>query len=125
MAVEITGKAIGLALGGIDEMLERQDAKAVPARTEPLKSWRDYGRIGMVVVGVGTEMFMPRYARMAQTVGEVGAAFLAKSLSKVLFKETTAATAYVHRRQTSPVSNPAPNPVGRNYFPQESQPLNL
>ena len=64
---------------------------------------------GMVVVGVGTEMFMPRYARMAQTVGEVGAAFLAKSLSKVFFKETapTAPTAtYIGRRQATPVANP-------------------
>lgn len=106
MAVEITGKIIALGLGGLDELLERADAKAVPARTEPLKTWQDFGRIGMVVVGIGTEMFMPKYARMAETVGEVGVAFLGKSLSKVLFKETTAAT-YVHRRTEAPASRPA------------------
>lgn len=126
MAVEVIGKVVGAGLGGLDEVLERADAKAVPARTEPFKTWRDYGRIGMVVAGLGGEIFMPRYTRVAQAVGEVGVAFLVKSLSKALIKETvpTAAT-YIHRRQAAPVTNVAPNPVGRGYFPQESQPLNL
>ena len=117
--MELEGKAIGILLGGVDEFLERSDKKAVPARTEPLKNWKDYGRIGMTAFGLGLEAFMPKYARWGKTLGEVGLAFLTKSVSKVIIKETTAAApavTYIGRREGVPVSHSAP--VSRSYQPE-------
>ena len=55
MRIIPTHVIVGLGAGAIDEVLERQDTKN--ARTEPFKTWTDWGRVGLLLLGYMGQSF--------------------------------------------------------------------
>lgn len=85
--LNLTRMAIAIGVGAIDEVLERQDAKA--GRTATFRTWRDYGRIGLPVIGIAAQLMMPKYAGIGETVAVASLPLLTKSVAAMAMKSTT------------------------------------
>lgn len=51
MRIEPIKVLVGVGAGGVDELLEWLDSRGETPRTEPFKTWTDWGRIGLTLVG--------------------------------------------------------------------------
>jgi hypothetical protein len=85
--LNLTRMAIAIGVGAIDEVLERQDTSA--GRTGAFRTWRDYGRIGLPVIGIAAQLMMPKYAGIGETVAVASLPLLTKSIAAVAMKKTT------------------------------------
>lgn len=90
MAFDIGKLVIPVAVGAVDEFLERDDAKK--AAKPAFQTKKDLGRLIMVGGGYALELFMPRYAGLGGNLIQSATPLLVKSLSHVLFKTGTAAS---------------------------------
>lgn len=101
-----------MAAGGLDEMLERNDAKATPVRTGNFKTYSDYGRVGSVVGGIGLQIAMPKYADIGEGLMLGGLSLLTKSVVKAVAPVTAAGmprfapARYAPARQVGQVTKP-------------------
>ena len=114
MRIDIGNIIVGVGAGVVDEVLEWQDEKA--GRTEPLKTWTDWGRIGLCAIGyLGQALnFFPRItAPLAQS--EVTLA--TKSVSAII-RQKVGTTAAMVSRPRSPASPSPSGRVGRSYQPE-------
>ncbi len=94
LKLNYAGIVTGVVVGAADEALERMDAKAVPPRTEALKSYRDYFRIGATVLGLAAGFISPKYRAYGDDLAIAALPLLVKSVSKVVMAETTASRVY-------------------------------
>ncbi len=85
--LNLTRMAIAVGVGAIDEVLERQDTKA--GRTGNFKTWKDYGRIALPVLGIAAQLMMPKYAGIGETVAVASLPLLTKSVASMAMKSTT------------------------------------
>ena len=93
-------------------MLQDQDAEA--GRSEPFKTWSDYGRIIGAVGGTAIQMFMPRYSRLAEAITLPATAMLVQSVWKYA-AGTSARVQYTPVRRSTPQSVPAGLPAAQRY----------
>jgi hypothetical protein len=71
----------GIAYGVIDKVLKDQDATATPApRTDPIKCWSGYFRIGTAIVSGVVQAAMPKYKEFAAPITGASFAFLTQSV---------------------------------------------
>ncbi len=87
MAINVQGLLTGGAVGVADVGLEYWDTKS--ARTGSFKTATDLGRLGMVVGGLALAQFMPRYARLGETVAIAAMPLLVKSVAKAVAPSLT------------------------------------
>lgn len=106
LRINITKMAVAAGVGGLDEFLEMQDASATTPRTGFFKTWRDYGRIGMVGIGLAAQAFMPKYAALGETIAVAATPLLMKSIIKMVRKVEYAQPAAVRQLQYRPISRP-------------------
>lgn len=106
---------VSVGVGVADEILEVMDEKS--GRTGSFKTFRDYGRIAMPVVGYGLQLFMPRYANLGEALALSSTPLLVKSISRVIRGGTSAA-----RRVSNPIVNGiSAGPVSRRVATMGSQ----
>lgn len=55
MRINTTHVIVGGLAGAVDVVLERQDAQN--ARVEPFKTWTDWGRVGLLLLGYAGQSF--------------------------------------------------------------------
>lgn len=99
--ISMTKVAISVGVGAVDEILEVWDEKS--GRTGSFKTFRDYGRIAMPVVGYGLQLFMPRYANLGETLAVASTPLLVKSIARIVRGGTSAA-----RQVSTPIVNRIP-----------------
>jgi hypothetical protein len=98
-----TGKLITAAgVGVVDEVLEYWDAHSTPARTESFRTATDIGRLLMVGVGLGAQIFMPRYAALGETLATAATPLLVKSIAKPVKKSLKIEEALAVPRRVAP-----------------------
>jgi len=118
MAADWMKVGIAGAYGAVDKVLQDQDIEA--GRAEPFKTWSDYGRIAGAVGGLAIQMWMPRYARMAEAVSLPATAMLVQSVWRYAAgMGTTSSVNYVPVRKSAPVRPAAqryPAPAYQNEF---------
>ena len=110
----------GIAYGVIDKVLKDQDATATPApRTDPIKCWSGYFRIGTAILAAGIEAGMPKYGDYAKPI--TGAAFAMATQSIWAYANAHSGTqnrvTYVPTRTGAPA--PARRVMGVPGFAQE------
>lgn len=106
LKINITKMAVAAGVGGLDEFLEIQDAQASVPRTGFFKTWRDYGRIGMVGLGLATQAFLPKYANLGETIAVAATPLLMKSVIKQVRGVAYSQPAAVRQLQYRPISRP-------------------
>ena len=122
MAIDMTKTLTSVAVGVVDEVLERNDK--TNNRIENFKKWSDIGRLGLAAIGYGIQVFMPRYERIGEGLALSSTPLLVKTVSHVVAKPAAAQVgdiAFVPRRQmapAAPVGVPVGAPVGRSYQPE-------
>lgn len=104
MAINFQHVAVSGAVGVLDEALERMDAKA--GRVGNFKTYRDYARIGLPVLGLAAGYLSPKWAALGDTVATASIPLLVKSVAQVVVPAGTAT-------MVSRVSRPAVSPVSR------------
>lgn len=107
--LNLTRMAIAIGVGAIDEVLERQDARA--GRTGNFKTWKDYGRVALPVLGIAAQLFMPKYGGIGETVAVASLPLLTKSIASTAMKSTTstrAGRAYPRLAPSSPFGARSP-----------------
>lgn len=115
MRIELTHVLVGVGVGGLDEVLERQDADN--GRTETIKKWSTWSRAGLVALGfLGQAMdIMPREAA---AVAQSELPLLTKTaLAEVWKKKVVASGANRFLGTPAPVGTPASR-IGRSYQPE-------
>ena len=83
--LNVTRIAIAAGVGAVDEMLERNDAKAA---REGTKSWAFMYRVAAVAAGFGLQMFMPKYGAIGETAAISATPLLVKSIAKIAMAPT-------------------------------------
>jgi hypothetical protein len=84
--LNVTRIAIAAGIGAVDEMLERNDAKAV---REGTKSWAFMYRVAAVAAGFGLQMFMnKRFGAFGETAAISATPLLVKSIAKIAMAPT-------------------------------------
>ena len=78
--LNVTRIAIAAGVGVVDELLERQDVKAV--RTGA-KGWSFMYRVAAVAGGFGLQMFMPKYGGIGETVALSATPLMVKSIASL------------------------------------------
>ena len=125
MAIDIGRSLTSAAVGLADEVMEWWDENE--GRTESFKTAKDIGRLVIAGVGYGLQVFMPRQARLGETLALSATPLLVKSIAKPVrasFKKGAATeAAYTPRRRANaPVPAPAGTPVNasvhRSYAPE-------
>jgi len=72
---------VGVAAGGVDEVLEELDVRAV--RTEPFKNWTDWGRVAMTAIGYVGQGFN-LFPRITAPLAQSSVTLLTKSIGRVV-----------------------------------------
>ena len=103
----------GILYGIVDKVLKDQDATATPApRTDPIKSWSGYFRIGSALVSGVVQATMPKYKDLAAPITGASFAFLTQSVwAYANARGAGARVTYVPTRTGAPARRVA-GPVG-------------
>ena len=78
MAVNLTSALTAVAVGAVDTVLEKQDADN--GRTETMKQWHTWGRVGMVLLGYLQPILLPRIPIPGDTLVVAGLPLLTKTV---------------------------------------------
>lgn len=111
--------ATSIGVGVVDEGLQYADTKAL--RTGSFKTWQDWGRIGLAVIGYLGPSFMPKYSKTLDTIALASTPLVVKTLAVPLkaslgIAGPVGAPTWVPTRVPTRVPSTA-RPVGRNYYP--------
>lgn len=127
MPIDVVRSLTSAGVGVLDEGLEWWDDKA--GRTESFRTARDLGRLAIAGLGYGLQVFMPRQARLGETLALSATPLLTKSIARPV-RSAVASRAgeqafRPRRRAPTPAGNPpapppppAGRPVGRSYYPE-------
>ncbi len=90
--INLMNLGIAAGVGAVDEALEYFDASAEVPRTGHFKTYRDYARIAMPVVGVALQMWKPRgkLGDLGEAVSMASTPLLTKSIIKMARKSAYA-----------------------------------
>jgi hypothetical protein len=101
---------VGVAIGFGAADKAAQNSDATNGRVGSFKTYSDYLRIAGAVGGIGIQMFMPKYAKIAEAIALPAVAFLTQSVwDYAKAGSTTRAVTYTPVRRNAPVSRyPAP-----------------
>lgn len=102
MRIQLTNVVLGVGAGILDDVLENDDA--AKGRTEPLKGWADWARIGLAGVGYLGQMFN-FFPAVSQPLAQSEVTLVTKSVAKYVRSRTGVASASPTRRE---VAAPAP-----------------
>lgn len=110
MPIDVVRSLTSAGVGVLDEGMEWWDEKA--GRTEPFRTARDLGRLAITGLGYGLQVFMPRQARLGETLALSGTPLLVKSVAKPV-RSAMASRAgeqafRPRRRAGTPAGNPPP-----------------
>ncbi len=124
------GKVVtSVGVGVADEVLQYADSHATIPRTESFKTWQDWGRLGLAVVGYLGPSFMPKYSKLLDTIATSVTPLVVKTLA-VPLKSAMGITGHVGRPTWVPTRIPSParpvgSPVGRSYYPDADKVLSF
>ena len=116
MAIDIGRSIQSIGVGGISEVLEWWDVKE--GRVDTFRTANDIGNLLMCGFGYGAQVFMPRYAKLGETVALSATPLLVKSISKAIRGPTVAAAAKSGMRRM----NFTPRARTGAYMPPEATP---
>lgn len=77
MKIVFTNVLVGAGVGGVDELLIWQDENG--GRTENFRTWKDWGRIGMTVLGY-LGMMTNTFAKIAEPVAQSATPLMTKTI---------------------------------------------
>lgn len=80
MGIAMDRTLTSVGVGVLDEVLEWWDEKA--GRTESFKTYKDIGRLVVAGIGYGLQVFMPKQARLGETLALSATPLLVKSIAK-------------------------------------------
>lgn len=113
MKIEATKVIIGVAVGGLDELLDRRDLGAVPKRVEPFRTVRDWGRTALTALGYLGQAF-DFYPDIAAPLAQSQVPLFTKSvIGAVLPREEKAVERRVNRVQSNPAQSRITHPQFR------------
>lgn len=109
-------KVVAAIAGGVDETLGYMDERQ--ARTEPFKTWTDWGRVVLALAAYGSELwgFLP--GNIATPLGTVQTALVTKSVVTLIRSRVGAGTPVAAAMVTRATARPSgrvgwrPQPVG-------------
>ena len=81
MKIVLTNVVVGVGVGGVDELLIWQDEKG--GRAELFKTWRDWGRIGMTVLGY-LGLATNNFAKYAEPVAQSATPLMTKTIIQAI-----------------------------------------
>jgi len=116
MALDIGQLILAGGVGVADEMLRVKDAQA--GRTEPLKRWMDYLRLGVTVGGLALQVWQPKYARWGQAAALAGMPLVVKSLNdsaQIIKGQASYSPRGGNFAPAPQASRPQPAPVASRY----------
>lgn len=122
MAIDVTQSGVSAGVGILDEIMEWWDEKA--ERTESFRTATDISRLMVAGLGYGLQAFMPRQARLGETLALSATPLLVKSVASPLrsmLAEAAPRSSQVfvpRRRVATPLAPAAPAAeVERSYVP--------
>jgi len=113
MRIELTSVIVGVGVGVVDELAERNDAEK--GRTETTKKWTTWTRFGLLALGyAGQAMnFMPDYA---SALAQSQLPLATKAAMGVVMKPRISAGAGMGR--FAGMKSPVGAPISRSYQPE-------
>ena len=116
MAIDLGKSAVSIGVGTLDEVMEWWDEEQ--ARAGSFRTATDISRLVVVGLGYGAQVFMPRYAKLGETVALSATPLLVKTISRAIRRPQVAASASGMRRATSF----SPKAMTGAYMPPEATP---
>ena len=116
MGIDIMGQVVSYGIGGVDEVLEWWDGSSETPRTKPFQNARDIGRLVLNLGGLALQVWMPRQARLGDTVAKSSGPLLVKSVVKALKKPAAAPAPASH--EMTYVPRASSHKVTRTYEPE-------
>ena len=125
MPIDIGRSLTSVGVGLADVVMEWWDENE--GRTESFKTAKDIGRVVIAGLGYGLQVFMPRQAKLGETLALSATPLLVLSIAKPVresFKKGAATeAAYAPRRRAhapvpAPAGAPVNAPVHRSYYPE-------
>ncbi len=99
MPIDLVRSGISAGVGVVDEVLESMDANA--GRVKSFRTATDIGRLVIAGVGYGLQVFMPRQAKLGETLALSATPLLVKSIAKpiraTMGKATSSTAGFVSR----------------------------
>lgn len=112
MRIHWMNVVIGAGAGGLDEVMEDQDANN--ARTEPFKTWTDWSRVGLCAVGFLGQAFN-FFPAIAAPLAQSETPLVTKSIIKAVRNQAASTSSYVTRAsrgKETPTNNVSGKRVG-------------
>ena len=79
--VDLGKVSVSVGVGVVDEVLQFADAKATIPRTGSFKTWQDWGRLGLAVIGYLGPSFMPKHTSLFDTIATAVTPLVVKTLA--------------------------------------------
>lgn len=115
MALDVGRSLTSAGVGVVDVIAEKSDEKA--GRIESFRNARDISRLVIAGIGYGLQVFMPRHARLGETLALSATPLVIKSIASPLMgaiggQAGAQAGATWRRRVSQPMAVPAGSHVG-------------
>ncbi len=110
MRIQWTNVVVGVGAGAVDEVMEMQDEDK--ARTEPFKTWTDWSRVSLALLGYAGQMFN-FFPAIAGPLAQSEVTLVTKSVGKAIRSRTTTGTTTVVTRGSMPATATSATTGGR------------